>query len=168
MKTSFPLKRTNTNSDSLIWEGQFILVKDIIFNKEIILGNIYRPPFDNNGRENVRTFIKELNPIISHFYKSCRDIVMTGDFNINLLHVNNASKEHYGEFLDLMLGCSLFPKITLPTRISDNGSCTLIDNSFCKLMDKSSSSPGGILHTKLSDHFPYFMSLRLHNHSGNR
>ena len=30
------------------------------------------------------------------------------------------------------------------------------------------SSPAGILHTKLSDHFPYFMSLRLHNHSGNR
>ena len=30
------------------------------------------------------------------------------------------------------------------------------------------SSPAGIVHTKLSDHFPYFMSLRLHNHSGNR
>ena len=35
-------------------------------------------------------------------------------------------------------------------------------------MDKSMSSPAGILHTKLSNHFPYFMSLRLHNHSGNR
>ena len=28
--------------------------------------------------------------------------------------------------------------------------------------------PAGIMHTKLSDHFPYFMSLWLHNHSGNR
>ena len=145
----------NTNSDSIFWEGQFILVKDIEFNKEIILGNIYRPPFDNNGRENVRTFIEELNPIISHFNKSCRDIVITGDFNINVLHVNNANKEHYGEFLDLLLGYSLFPKITLPTRIGDNGSCTLIDNLSCKLTDKSMSSPAGILHTKLSDHFPY-------------
>ena len=165
---NFASTEINTNSDSLIWEGQFILVKDIEFNKEIILGNIYRPPFDNNGRENIRTFIEELNPIISHFNTSCRDIVITGDFNINLLHVNNANKEHYGEFLDLMLGYSLFPKITLPTRIGDNGSCTLIDNLFCKLTDKSMSSPAGILHTKLSDHFPYFTSLRLHNHSGNR
>ena len=118
----------NTNSNSLIWGGQFILVKDIESNKEIILGNIYRPPFENKGRENVRTFIEELNSIISHFNKSCRDIVITGDFNINLLHVNNANKGHYGEFLDLMLGYSLFPKITLPTHIGDNGSYTLIDN----------------------------------------
>ena len=69
-----------------------------------------------------------------------------------------------------MFGYSLFPQITLPTRIGDNGSCTVIDNLCCKLTDKSMSSPAGILHTKLSDHFPYryFMSLRLHNHSGNR
>ena len=37
---------------------------------------------------------------------------------------------------------------------------------FCKLTDKSMSSPAGIIHTKLSDHFPNFLSLRLHNHSG--
>ena len=47
---NFASTEINTNSDSLIWEGQFILVKDIEFHKEIILGNIYRPPFDNNGR----------------------------------------------------------------------------------------------------------------------
>ena len=100
---NFVSTEINKNSDSLIWEGQFILVKDIESNEEIILGNIYRPPFDNNGRENVRIFIEELNPIISHFNKSCRDIVITGDFNINLLHVNNANKGPWGS-LDLMLG----------------------------------------------------------------
>ena len=99
----------NADSDSPIWESQFIIVKDIELNKEILLGSIYRPPFDNNGRENVATFIEEINPILSNFNKSCRDIVITGDFNINLL------RRHYGEFLDLMLGYSLFLKITFPT-----------------------------------------------------
>ena len=65
--------------------------------------------------------------------------------------------------LDLMLGLSLFPKITFPTRIGDNGSCTLIGNAYCKLSAKSLSSTAGILHTNLSDHYPYFLSLRLHN-----
>ena len=101
--------KINADSDSPIWESQFIIVKDIELNKEILLGSIYRPPFDNNGRENVATFIEEINPILSNFNKSCRDIVITGDFNINLL------RRHYGEFLDLMLGYSLFLKITFPT-----------------------------------------------------
>ena len=61
---SFVSTEINAVNDSLIWESQFILVKDIEFNKQIILGNIYRPPFDNNGRENVTNFIEELNPII--------------------------------------------------------------------------------------------------------
>ena len=37
----------NADNDSPIWESHFILVKDIEFYKEIILGNT----FDNNGRE---------------------------------------------------------------------------------------------------------------------
>ena len=35
-----------------------MLVKDIELNKEIILGNMYRSPFENNGRENVTHFIE--------------------------------------------------------------------------------------------------------------
>ena len=115
----------NADSDSTIWENQFILVKDIELNKEIMLRNIYSPPFDKNGRENVTNFIEEKTPIISRFNKSCRDMFITGDFNISLLHVNNANNEHCGECLDLMLRYSLFLQITHPTRIGDNESCTL-------------------------------------------
>ena len=146
MKSSFPLK-WNKDSDSPIWESHFILVIDIEVNKEIILGNIYRPPFDNNDGENATHFIEELNPMITHFNMSCRDVVIAGDFNINIIHVNNPNEKHYEEFLDLMLGYNLFPQITLPTRICDNRSCTLIDNIFFRLTHKSKFSPAGMLHT---------------------
>ena len=79
--------------------------------------------------------------MISQFNKSHRDIVITGDFNIDLLHVNNANKKNYGEFLEFMLGYSLISTITLPSRIGDNGSCTLIDNLFRKLTAKSTVFP---------------------------
>ena len=151
------------NNTSQIWEGQLILVKDIECNNGIVIGNIYSPPYDNNGKENIGTYISELDPVLSNLSNTNRDMVIIGDFNINLLHINLANKAHLGEFIDLMLGLSLFPKITFPTRIGDNGSCTLIDNAYCKLSAKSLSSTTGILHTNLSDHYPLFLSLRLHN-----
>ena len=39
----------------------------------------------------------------------------------------------------------------------------LIDNAYWKLSAKSLSSTVGIFHTNPSDHYPYFLSLRLHN-----
>ena len=56
-----------------------------------------------------------------------------------------------------MVGNSLFPKITLPTRISGN-SCTLIDNLYCKLSSQTLNSHAGIIVTNLSDHYPCYVS----------
>ena len=53
--------------------------------------------------------------------------IIIGNFNINLLHINICNKEHYGDFLDLMLGYNLIPKSMLPTRMTED-SCSLIDN----------------------------------------
>ena len=53
----------NVDNTSQIWESQFILVKDIECDNEIVIGNIYRPPYGNNGKENISTFISELDPI---------------------------------------------------------------------------------------------------------
>ena len=55
---------------------------------------------------------------------------------------------------------SLYPQITLPTRFTrTNG--TLIDNFFCILNKTILESKTGILTNKLSDHQPYFMSLKI-------
>ena len=145
--------------NSQIWEGMFILIKDSHTEKETILGNIYRPPHDNNNKENVLTFVSELNPILSRLSENNRDFVMAGDYNINLLHINHVNKEHFSDFLDLMLGYSMFPKITFPTRFSDNGNtCSLIDNIFCKLSSNTISAFAGILLSRISDHCPVFIS----------
>ena len=107
---------------------------------------------------NINSFTCELDPILSSFVTSTNDLIVTGDFNINLLHVNMCNKEHYGDFLDLMFGHSLFPKITLPTRTAEN-SCSLIDTIFATLSPNYVSSQAGIIYSRICDHDPYFLSI---------
>ena len=76
---------------SQIWEGMFLLIKDNHTEKETILGNICRPPHDNNNKENLQTFVSELNPVLSRL----------SDNNNNTHYVN---RDHFSDFLDLMLG----------------------------------------------------------------
>ena len=71
----------NVNNTSQIWEGQFIFVEDIECNNEIVIGSIYRPPYGNNGKENIGTFISELDPVLSNLSNVNRDMVITGDIN---------------------------------------------------------------------------------------
>ena len=70
--------------------------------------------------------------------------------------------EHFGEFIDLMLGCSLFPRTTLPTRTTKH-SCTLIDNALCKLSTDLKNVKAGIILSDISDHYPYYASIRGEN-----
>ena len=148
----------NVEITSPIWEGLFVKIQGMENTKDNIIGNKYRPPYDNNYKENINSFTSELDPILSSFDTSTNDLIVTGDFNINLLQVNMSNKEHYGDFLDLMLGHSLFPKITLPTRTAEN-SCSLIDNIFATLSPNYVSSQAGIIYSRISDHHPYFLSI---------
>ena len=66
----------------------------------------------------------------------------------------------------MLLGYSLFPKITFRTRLGEN-ICSLIDNIFCSLSHNSVASLAGIICSKISDHFPCFVSLRLRNDDTN-
>ena len=34
-------------------------------------------------------------------------------------HINTCNKEHFGQFLDMLLSNSLFPKLTFPTRLGE-------------------------------------------------
>ena len=122
----------NMGITSLVGKGLFVKIQGMENTKDIIIGNICRPPYDNNCKENINSFTSELDPILSSFDTSTNNLIVTGDFNINLLQVNMCNKEHYGDFLDLMLGHSLFLKITLPTRTVES-SCSLIDNIFTTL-----------------------------------
>ena len=106
-----------------IWEGLFIEISGGGLSRNYIIGNIYRPPKDLI--ENYRSFINELKPILSNLESQNRNIISAGDFNINLLRLNE--RDVFAEFVDLLTSKSFYPKITLPTRFS-HLNATLIDN----------------------------------------
>ena len=143
-----------------IWDGLFLEIllnchdNNIGLNRKLILGNIYRPPRDNI--ENYSTFTDEIQEILAQWSNSNTNVILTGDFNINLLKINE--KEYVNNFLETLISSGMIPKITLPTRLTDHGG-TLIDNFFVKMTNNFSNSTAGILYHNISDHQPYFVVL---------
>ena len=96
-------------------------------------------------------FLNEFTSIISLIDKTMSDIIIAGEFNINLLKINE--KNIVGEFFDMLISNSF-----CPTRFSNNNG-TLIDNLFCRI-DKHAKQPkSGILTKQFSDHQPCFTFL---------
>ena len=159
VESSLYCSKINIENRSSICEGLFVSGQKDYSEKEFVIGNIYRPPYNNNNEDSINTFISKLNPIIGRLNDNNRNMIIAGDFNINLLHINMCNKQHFGNFLDMMLGYSPLPKITHPTRLRDN-SCSFIDNIFCTLSTSIIHSNAAILHSRISDHFPSYISIR--------
>ena len=123
--------------------------------RKIIIGNVYRPPRDTN--EYYSIFTNHINEILDYFARGNKEVIITGDFNIDLLRINE--KIAFGEFLETILANSFLPAIVFPTRFTDKKG-SLIDNFFTKL-NPSSISNAGIILQNISDHLPYFCSLNL-------
>ena len=117
----------------------------------LYIGNIYRPPKENTN-EIIQTFTEELNSILTDLNKSNSIVLLTGDFNIDLLKLQD--RQIIREYLECIISHGLCPVLTLPSRIAQN-SATLIDNVFSNVHNKLSHN-SGILETNISDHFPYF------------
>ena len=141
----------NVNMHTL-WEGLILQIKGGVLPKALIIGNIYRPP--RMLKEEIKQFINEFELLILSLEKYKLNINLAGDYNLNLLKINN--DELCNEFFDLITSHSLLPRITLPTRIS-NASGTLIDNILCKADFTIKPTTAGILLNKLSDHQPCFV-----------
>ena len=141
---------------SNIFESQFIKIK---INKihSITIGNIYRRPEDNYG--NYLTFNEEISVILDKLSSGHGDVMLAGDFNINLLKIG--IRPIFSEFLEIILSAGYLPQITLPTRYTNNNTFSLIDNFFTKLTATTSSQNSGILVSSISDHFGYFTALDL-------
>ena len=72
---------------STLWEGQFLEISGNGLNKRIILGNIYRRPRDLI--ENYNIYINDLSTILRSLEHLNSEILLMGDFNINLLKVRD-------------------------------------------------------------------------------
>lgn len=149
----FNYKKRELYSTSAFWEGQFIDISSSFLKHKITLGNIYRPPRDN--LEHIQIFLDNINPIFEQISNENSEIVLAGDFNLDLLNVNN--KQIISAYFDLFLSYNFIPSITLPTRI--HNSATLIDNIFCKTSRNEYIKHSGIILNNLSDHLPCFLSI---------
>ena len=97
-----------------VFEAQFLELSGSDIHKTVIIGNMYRPPSDLN--KNYVTLIHEIGPILKELEKSNTGSILSGDFNINLLNINE--KPFFNEFLDTMISHSFYTNITLPTRLT--------------------------------------------------
>ena len=87
----------------------FIEIISDQLSKPITIGNVYRPPYDNNNNHNIENFIQQFTPVTDRLSKNNLHAVVVGDFNADLLKID--VREIYGEFIDLMCTHGLFPKI---------------------------------------------------------
>ena len=134
------------------WEGQVVCVNGDLLSKDIIIGNIYRPP--RMTREHTNTFCEEFTHLLQSLENSNKNIYLAGDYNLNLLKINE--NVICSDFFDVLTAHSYFPKITFPTRLTDRNG-TLIDNFFCNFDQLTKQTIAGILLNKISDHQPYFL-----------
>lgn len=151
----FP-KKFNCNSrddlSSLCYSPKLLESTFVEISKEksdIIVGCIYKHP-----SLSLREFNSFLTPIFSKTNLENKTLILMGDFNIDLLKVEEDPQ--IASFLDLVSSNFLQPHITLPSRITP-ASKTLIDNIYMSMSNHKTIS--GNLISSFSDHLPQFLLL---------
>ena len=112
----------------------------------IIVGCIYKHPGLSTSIFNT----KFLAPLLDKINREKKDVVLLGDFNINLLH--HDSNTVVSSFVDILDSNFILPTINIPTRITNNTK-TLIDNI---LVSASLKGYRGNRTVGISDHLPQF------------
>ena len=120
------------------------------------IGNIYRPPKNNNSNLTIANFIQQMNPILSKLSKENSHPIFTTDFKINLLEIYIRIK--YQAYFDQFVTNGLYPKIVQPCRFTKKTG-SVIDHTFCNLSENTSKSHSGILISNMSDHLPHLLVL---------
>ena len=116
-----------------------------------IIGTLYRSPGGNTVQDFNDHMSKKILPKIM---KEKKNVILTGDTNINLLKCSEHSAT--ADYLDMLLTQGLIPKITVPTRVT-HSSATLIDHIFFNEGFNNNSTLAGTLQTHMSDHYMNFL-----------
>ena len=91
-------------------------------SKNTIIGVIYRPP----GANTVQDFNDHLNILLPKLTKGNRNVILTGDTNINLLKCSEHKPS--ANYYDSLLSHNFIPWITVPIRVNYS-SATLVSVS---------------------------------------
>ena len=100
---------------------------------------------------NNNIFIDELDNLISKIYKPHKKVIITGDFNIDLLNMNSSLVK---DFENLIITYDLKATINKPTRMLSR---SLLDNIITNMEITSSF----IMTDDISDHLPIFTSINI-------
>ena len=120
------------------------------------MGVIYR------AHTSIDNFIGDIDPVFKKLNDEKKQIYIMGDFNIDLLKVDDHRPTH--DYLELIFSYSLLPTIYKPTRITET-TATFIDNILTIDENVIKSS---ILVTDITDHMPTVLTTHnnLTSHSG--
>ena len=123
--------------------------------RDLIVAAIYRQP---NG-QNYDRFMSELEKFLTLTDKRNNEVILAGDFNLDLLKYDNHLPT--ANYYDLITNHKFIPRIVRPTRIKKQ-SATLIDHIFSR---DGKHLISGIIDTEIAgnsgytDHFPVFTIL---------
>jgi len=138
------VKDTKISNDHI--ESLFLDI-EVTKSKSMFLGSVYRPPSGNTD-DFVNKLIDMIRPIN---VKRPNEMIVCGDFNVNMLDLENDNPAI--NLVTTMNSLSFLPTITVPTR-NTNTSNTLLDNIFTTLPANIIS---GCIYSDISDHLPTFI-----------
>ena len=116
--------------------------------RNVVIGIVYRSPSVRNENE----FIDQLETIVCKVSSENKDVIVLGDFNIDLLKVK--SDKNASKLLDVFTANNMMPVISLPTRVT-HSSATLIDHIY-KTVDDRSGTAGSLI-SDITDHYINFL-----------
>lgn len=126
---------------------EYLALRVKIKKRSFCFGVFYRPPHTNVG-----DFMSDVDDIVSSLSTTTDEILITGDFNINLFNLNNPLTTSFESY-------NLFQVINEPTRIT-NTTSTLLDPIFVSNPELVLSQ-GTISVDTFSDHRMVFCNLRI-------
>ena len=115
----------------------------------IIVGTVYRPPSGNQKK-----FLESMANILSNLDKKEENIIIMGDFNINLF-IDNKQRSAFEE----AILCNGFtPTISVGTHAKPNSKISCIDNILVNKADNVRTS--GVIETHISHHRSLFLAMK--------
>ena len=122
-------------------------------SKNIVCGCVYRHP--RRLAKDFDDFNKYMDSTLDKLIKERKEIYICGDFNIDLLKLNEI--DNHMAFYTLMTSHGLLPLITQPSRVVASQTPSLIDNIFSTNISDGVQS--GNIFLTLSEHFSQFASV---------
>ena len=145
-------ERTDLKMQNDLVEAVWIEIKNKK-SKNIVCGCIYRHP--RRLAKDFDDFNKYMDSTLDKLVKEKKEIYMCGDFNIDLLKLNEI--DSHMDFYTLLTSHGLLPFITQPSRVVQSQTPSLLDNIFST--NFSDAVQSGNIFLTLSEHFSQFASI---------